>query len=304
MVKQSDWDLIWMLKRTQSITKTAERLYMTQPGVTKRLRQLEEEFGFSIVVRTAKGVVFTTSGEHVAEYARNAVLQYNAFRDSIRNDMQELRGRLDIAACGSLAHFFLPKLLGEFQNQNAAIEYTISSGYSYRVSQMVNTRASQIGFLRGEHVDGCERVLLGVNQAYAVSAKPFTLEELPRLPRIEFYKDPFVSSHIDAWWYHHYTVPPKIAVTVSSGSTCLEMVKNGLGYAIYLSNDFIRNEDIYKIPLYDPDGKPMIRRDWMIYHKDSLQLEYVSAFVEYVKQYALEHAGQLNNVEPVGELTV
>ena len=73
---------------------------------------------------------------------------------------------------------------------------------------------------------------------------------------------------------------------VSSGSTCREMVRNGLGYAIFLSDDFIRDmPEFYRIPMTQADGGPVFRNDWMIYREESLQLELVRSFVEFAEKY-------------------
>lgn len=286
MIRQLDWELIYTLKQCLSITKTSEKLYMTQPAVTKRLHQLEEEFGTPLVFRTAKGVTFTTKGEYIADYAEKMVGQYNEFLSTVLEKKLDIRGTINIATCGSLARFLLPELLGNFKKLNPGIEYSLMSDYSFRVSQLVNTHVAQVGFIRGEHVNGCERISLGKNQAYALYSKPFVLEDLPSLPRIEFYKDQLVSSSIDAWWYKRYTSAPKIAMTVPSGSTCVEMVKNGLGYAIFLSSEFFNKDDgLYTLPLYASDGTPLIREDWLIYHEESMQLDYVNSFIDYAQNY-------------------
>ena len=58
-----DWKLISTLYDNPNITRTADILYTTQPTVSKRLQQIEEEFGVQIVIRSSKGVSFTPEGE-------------------------------------------------------------------------------------------------------------------------------------------------------------------------------------------------------------------------------------------------
>lgn len=54
-----DWHILQTLFREQNITKTAEALYISQPALTKRLRQIEKDFGVQIVQRGSRGVQFT-----------------------------------------------------------------------------------------------------------------------------------------------------------------------------------------------------------------------------------------------------
>ena len=81
MIKQSDWDIICTLYQCRSITKTSELLYITQPALTRRLRQLEEEFGVSIVLRNAKGVEFTPQGELFVQYAQEMKTKFSELTD-------------------------------------------------------------------------------------------------------------------------------------------------------------------------------------------------------------------------------
>ena len=55
-IKQKDWLIIKTLYEEKNITKTAEKLYITQPALTYRLQAIEQEFGVKIVNRGKKGV--------------------------------------------------------------------------------------------------------------------------------------------------------------------------------------------------------------------------------------------------------
>ena len=112
------------------------------------------------------------------------------------------------------------------------------------------------------------------------------------MPRIDFYSDQSASTKIDTWWYEHFTQPPKIAMTVQSGTTCREMVKNGLGYAIFLSPDFIsETPELYRIPLVDKKKQPVSRNDWMIYRKESLSQDVLQSFLAFSKDYFEKNFG-------------
>ena len=292
MIKESDWELLECLYQTGSISKTAARLYMTQPAVTKRLQAIEEEFGITIAIRGINGLTFTSKGVYLAEYASRTLQEYGELKKLLKEQSKKLYGTIHIAATGSLARFLLPDLLGKFKKEYSDVEFEVSTDYSFKVSQMVNTRKAQVGFLRGNHINSCEKVLIRTHQACAVNAYPFQLEDLPRMPRIDFYLDQSASTKIDTWWYEHFTQPPKIAMTVQSGTTCREMVKNGLGYAIFLSPDFIsETPELYRIPLVDKKKQPVSRSDWMIYRKESLSQDVLQSFLSFSRDYFEENFG-------------
>ena len=66
------------------------------------------------------------------------------------------------------------------------------------------------------------------------------------------------------------------------------MVVNGLGYAIVPTMMWSNVEDVHKIIIKTKDGMPIIRKTWMFFHEESLQLNIVKAFVNFVEQLNLE----------------
>jgi len=63
------------VEKTGSITQAAENLYMTQPTLSKAIRDLEENLGFSVFKRSSRGVVPTRKGEEFLQHARKIVTQ-------------------------------------------------------------------------------------------------------------------------------------------------------------------------------------------------------------------------------------
>ena len=281
-----DWELLIKLYKLKSITKTAEELFMTQPALTKRLKQIEEEFGIRIALRSPQGLVFTPKGECLVEYAQRMLEEYQELTDSLAEHGERIFGTLHIGTCSSLARFLLPDLLGQYRRAYPEVEFEVTSEFSFKVSQLVNTQKVRIGFIRGEHASGCKKHWIRRQQGYVVSTERIRLEDLPHLPRVDFYSDQTATNMIESWWHENFQAPPRIAMKVSSGSTCREMVRNGLGYAIFLSDDFIRDmPEFYRIPMTQADGGPVFRNDWMIYREESLQLELVRSFVEFAEKY-------------------
>ncbi|XJS11642.1 LysR family transcriptional regulator [Aerococcaceae bacterium WGS1372] len=62
---------------TQSITKAAEELYISQPSLSHSIKELEKEMNITIFHRSQKGVILTTEGEEFLTYARQILEQIN-----------------------------------------------------------------------------------------------------------------------------------------------------------------------------------------------------------------------------------
>ena len=69
---------IMEIERCRSLTEAAKRLFVTQPSITKAVRELEKELGITILKRTNRGVDFTPEGKELASYARLLVEQADA----------------------------------------------------------------------------------------------------------------------------------------------------------------------------------------------------------------------------------
>ena len=58
-----------------TISRAAEKLYISQPSLTAAIRELEHEFGITIFQRTNKGIILTSEGEEFLGYARQVITQ-------------------------------------------------------------------------------------------------------------------------------------------------------------------------------------------------------------------------------------
>ena len=72
-----------------SMRKAADRLYVSQPGLSSAVRDLESELGIQIFERVHNGVVTTAAGASFIAYARNAVEQFEKVEDKYLNAKNE-----------------------------------------------------------------------------------------------------------------------------------------------------------------------------------------------------------------------
>lgn len=76
------------VEHTGSITKAAENLFMGQPNLSKDIKEMENEIGFKIFKRSAKGVVPTDRGIEFLQYAKSILVQINKI-ESLYEDRKE-----------------------------------------------------------------------------------------------------------------------------------------------------------------------------------------------------------------------
>jgi DNA-binding transcriptional LysR family regulator len=283
-MKDSDWKIIKTLHRNLNITKTANELYLTQPTLTKRLKSIEDELGVKLVERNTKGVTFTTQGEFLAEQSVKILEQIENTMRYVATMKSGESGLLKIGASNSFVRFSLPPILKNFHELYPKIEFYVHTDLSSEIVKKIKTKDLHIGFIRGDCPYDGERYLISKDQAFVAYNRPVAMSELPNIPQINYFKDGYSRRLIESWWREIFESSPAIAMEVSHGDACKSMVKNGLGYGIFLIDGFIDQEDgLVKTFLYWGNGEPLIRNTWMIYEKGVQKDPLAANFIDFIK---------------------
>ena len=279
-----DWKILAELHATPNVTRTAGRLNMTQSALSKRLRQIESEMEIRVVLRCPRGVAFTAEGDYLARRAGELLDDFSEIRRTLLELGSGWSGVIRIGATNGFARSILPPYLRQYRELHPGVEFDITADVSATLGEAVRERRLHVGFVCGEGVAQAERFLVCSDQALAVSRTPFTLEDLPNLPRIVYQKDPFSTRLLDQWWHDRFTVPPRIGMHANHGDTCREMVLAGLGYAIFLSRAFLsEHSGLVERPLTYANGTPLLRHSWMIWQPDFFAVPLVRHFIEFMQ---------------------
>ncbi len=96
-------------------TRAAQRLNMTQPGVSQHLRKLEQQIGQPLIARDGKQFVLTPAGEAVLKLGRQRQSEERALRQSLQSDEADI-GTVALACSGSIALLLYPHLITQMQS--------------------------------------------------------------------------------------------------------------------------------------------------------------------------------------------
>lgn len=284
-----DWKLLTELYKSNSISQASENLFISQPALTRRLKQIEEEFSATILIRSSKGVTFTPHGRLLVQYSQNMLDEYTKLKKHLSFD-DAFAGTIQIASSLSQTQFFLPGLLQEFSKIHSAMKFEVETCLSALCVKALNTHRVPIAFFRGDYTGNFEKKLLATQEAYAVYYRPFEISDLPNMPYISFESDHLSNSIRENWWYNIFNIPPYIAMYVKNGNAGYQMVAHGLGYGIFLGTDFWNhNQNLYAQKLYFKDDTPVVRNDWIGYRTEALRLKQISSFIDFTLAYAPSH---------------
>ena len=281
---ERDWTILKVLYEKKNITKTAESLYLSQPALTKKIQQIEKEYQVVIVKRGTKGVHFTPQGEYLVQCADEMLYRLQQIKDTVSNMDEEVSGTLRLGVSNYITRHKLPNLLKLFREQFPKVNYKVTTGWSRDVFNLVYNRDVHIGMVRGDYQWSDSKILLFEENLCVTSLEKIELRDLPSLPRIEYETDALLKTMIDNWWRGEFSQPPFIGMEVDKADTCKEMILNGLGYGILPSVLVQEHQNLNRIILKDRKGNPIVRRTWMLYPKEYLEIKVVKEFIEFVKK--------------------
>ena len=121
-----------------NITAAAERLYTSQPGVSKQLKLLEEELGLQLFTRKGKSLgAVTAAGHQVIDRARVIMREAENIRSLASEYFEEEEGSLSIATTHTQARYVLPDIIAEFRTRFPKLGLNLHQGTSEQIADMV-----------------------------------------------------------------------------------------------------------------------------------------------------------------------
>jgi LysR family cys regulon transcriptional activator len=130
--------LLGVVDNGLNITTASDRLFTSQPGISKQLRQLENEIGVQIFSRKGKSLVaLTPAGTTVVEYARKILRDADNIRRLGKELSGETEGTLSIATTHTQARYVLPEILKEFHKLYPDVILELHQGSSEQIASLV-----------------------------------------------------------------------------------------------------------------------------------------------------------------------
>jgi LysR family cys regulon transcriptional activator len=235
--------LLGIVDNGLNITTAAERLYTSQPGISKQLRQLEREVGVQLFLRKGKSLVsLTPAGLTVVDYARKILRDVENIRSLGRELTSEEDGTLSIATTHTQARYVLPDVLREFHERYPNVNLELHQGTSEQIATLVAD--DRVDFaIATESCDvfpelnllpcySWDRIVLAQHgHPLAVEKAPLTLQKLAEHPLITYvFSSKGESSFLKAFAKEH--LEPKVVFTARDADVIKTYVKMGMGVGV------------------------------------------------------------------------
>lgn len=284
IIKDSDWEILYKLYETPNMTKVADMLYISQPSLTKRVKNMEKEFGVNIINRTSKGVKFTSEGEYLAKKAKEYMEFIKNVKEGLNSYKTELEGTIKVGSPYTYSKFELTDVLFEYSKVNKNVKFEIINDQSNNLFKMVLKNHIELGFICGDFDGDVNKILVKQNKAYIVSKGPINLEKLSQMQRIDYKTNDKSKEILDRWWRKTYGENPPIGMFAGYVEFAWQLVDKGLGYACcFLPDGFEKVYNLCLTPILDDEGNNIIRNTWLVYPKKKQMSTVVKDFVQFVK---------------------
>ena len=137
--------------RHLSFTKSGQELFVSQPAVTKHIRELEAQYGQRLLERSGSKVLLTEAGRLLLLHAEAVAASAQQLDEQLLGlrDPDEAAGRLRLGASTTLAQYVLPAWLPAFQARYPRVQLSLLNVNSERIAEALLRGELDLGFVEG-----------------------------------------------------------------------------------------------------------------------------------------------------------
>lgn len=228
--------------REESITRAAAALHMTQPPLSRQLKELEEEVGKQLLIRGSKKVTLTEDGMLLRKRAEEMIALMEKTKAELSSSDDHISGDIYIGCGETDAISYFAQAAGNLQKKHPQIHYHIYSGDAERVTERLDKGLIDFGLLIGPvNIEKYNYIRLPISDIWGVlMRKDSPLAKKASITAGDLHGKPLILSHqgtssveMMAWLN---TTPSKLNTVLDYDLiyNAAHFVKKGLGYAITL----------------------------------------------------------------------
>jgi LysR family transcriptional regulator, transcriptional activator of the cysJI operon len=276
-----------------NISLASERLFISQPAVSKTIKKLEGITGVTLFWRNSRGVKLTEEGKVLFEYVEKALNEIAVAEKVLEKFKKREQGSIKIGVSTILCkHFFIPTLK-KFMKEYPHIEFKITNKSTLETLKLIELGEIDLcivsGFtdiLQGDYFNFVK--LTEVQDAF-VASKGY-LETLSITENTDIFskgtlmlleKDNISRRYIDKY-FHNNGIVVKPEIEISNMDLLIEFAKIGLGITVAIK-DLIQKEikegSLVEIPISPPIPK---REIGVVYHKNIPLSLAAQTFLQYL----------------------
>lgn len=271
-----------------NITSAAERLYTSQPGISKQLKLLEQELGVQLFTRKGKSLsAITPAGRDVIGRARRILREAENIRNLASDLSGEQEGTLSIATTHTQARHVLPQIIREFRERYPKINLELHQGTSEQIAELVAANRVDFAIATGSRqlfpglvLLPCfrwDRVILVPNNHPLTAVPELTLPLLATYPLVTYVFGTTGESSLKKAFAEH-GLEPNVVFTARDADIIKTYVRMGMGVGIVAPMAYECQDQKDLTALSAAALFPRVTT-WLGYRRDSVLRRYMVDFI-------------------------
>src|SRR6476469_8420703 len=232
-------------RRGYNLTEVANVLFTSQPGVSRQIRELEEELGVEIFERNGKRLTgLTEPGKGILQIVERLLLEAENLRQASQEFTGEQSGTLSVATTHTQARYVLPQVVQSFRNAFPQVRIALQQSSPEHIAEWVMSGKADIG-IATEGLSRFEELVsfpcyqwshvVVVQESHPLAALPVIgLKDLAAYPLITYDIGFTGRSHIDDA-FRQAGLATDIVLTAMDSDVIQQYVSLGLGVGIVAS---------------------------------------------------------------------
>jgi LysR family cys regulon transcriptional activator len=232
-------------RRGYNLTEVAQVLFTSQPGVSRQIRELEDELGVEIFERNGKRLTgLTEPGKGILQIVERLLLEAENLRQASQEYVGEQSGTLTVATTHTQARYVLPRVVQAFRSAFPDVRIALQQSSPEHIAEWVMSGKADIG-IATEGLSQFEELVsfpcyswsheVVVPQGHPLAAlSSISLEDLGSYPLITYDVGFTGRGHIDEA-FRKAGIAPDIVLTAMDSDVIQQYVALGLGVGIVAS---------------------------------------------------------------------
>lgn len=258
-----DLEVFRTVAEEKNLTKASKLLYMTPQGISKVIKNIENECNCELFIRTGSGMELSECGKHFEKYAVVMEQQYQDMRQELLYIKQKEGGVVDLLSAYGILRLLTPDCIVEFKRKYPEVEFYYRECPDKQIERWFQAREGNVAFSLAD----CDENLYDIMEIESLPIKLLVNEKHPlsqkKTVAIEDIKgEPLYIESREFKIYdnivnkcHEAGFEPNIIFETSGFSLCHKMVKENKGISVtvdFISDDMRREGDgVVLIPFSD-----------------------------------------------------
>ncbi len=276
--------------KLNNITKAAQELHISQPSVSAAIKELEEEFGVTLMHRMNKGFVLTQEGKYLWDRAEQLLMQADAL-SQMMCDMGSMRNKINLGVPPMIGTFLFPDMYTGFMREYPQIRLNSLESGTKGLLEMLDRNELDFAIVPSNHLspnDYCILELTRTETVFCVSVNhPLAGCESVSVPMIQdepliMFNDGFYQNEVIKMRYAAYGKTPNIIHYSGQFYTIKQFIAKGIMAGFMFRDIACTVPEIVGIGMDDP----ILIRISLIWKKNHHMFSDSAKFLKYANEFA------------------